>query len=678
MNQRVRELKNFFTTKRHHAERVSYDANLADEFSKEGLSLPQRVVERFARLLKAERPLIFPGERIAFTRTVKNIPPILTDEEFESIKSCHFLHEAGFVCNICPAYEDVIRGGLAPLRQKCAASEQTEYYKAAIISIDAVLSFVKRYRDEAERLGYGELSDILTRVPLHGARTFHEALQSFRILHFMLWLEGEYHNIIGRFDQFMYPYFKADLDSGRLSKEEAYELLTEFFLSFNKDSDLYMGVQQGDNGQSLVLGGMKPDGSDGFNELSELCLMASKDLMLIDPKINMRVSGNTPFAQFELGTQLTKDGLGFPQYENDDIVIPGLVSKGYEEQDARNYVVAACWEFIIPGCGMDIPNIGAMSYPKALQKCVEKHLATSLDFAEFMAFVRAEIQAECDRIILSVKDMWMLPAPFMSLLMRGCIENGRDISGGAKYNNYGIHGTGLSTAVDSLFAIKRYIFDERSLTADTLIRALSANYENHDELLHRLRYETPKMGMNDDEVDGIACDLMRYFSGALDGKANERGGCFRAGTGSAMYYLWHSGEVGASADGRRAGEAFGCNYSPSLYARIDSPLSIIRSFTKPDLKKIINGGPLTMELHSSIFADGDGVLKVATLVKRFIELGGHQLQLNAINRDKLLMAQRHPEDFKNLIVRVWGWSAYFVELDKGYQDHVISRQEYMS
>jgi pyruvate-formate lyase len=685
MNSRVCELYNFFTSKAHRSERRTFDENLAEEFSRRALTPTERVSERLSRLMRAERALIFPGERIAFTRTISNIPPIFTEAEWAQIRSKHFLHEAGSVCNISPGYEEVIRTGLGPARNQAISRldeqltpDQRAFYKAVVMSIDAVLELTERYRAEAERMGNGEISGILARVPLHGARSFHEALQAFRILHFTLWLEGEYHNTVGRFDQYMYPYYKADIDSGALTREQAFELLEEFFLSFNKDSDLYMGVQQGDNGQSLVLGGLTEDGTDGFNPLSELCLMASKDLKLIDPKINMRVSGKTPFAQYELGTQLTKDGLGFPQYENDDVVIDGLIQKGYSPQDARNYVVAACWEFIIPRYGMDIPNIGALSYPLAVERTLKEKLIGCESFDALMDAVAGNIARQCDQICQGLDGLWMVPAPFMSIMMDDCLQTGRDISLGARYNNYGIHGTGLSTAADSLAAIEKYVFTEKTLSAETLMEALDKNFEGFDELVHMLRFEAPKMGTNDDAVDSIAVRLMGDFAKALEGKVNERGGVFRAGTGSAMFYLWHAAEVGASADGRKKGEAFGANFSPSLHAKIDGPLSVIQSFTKPDLARTINGGPLTIELHQSVFAEDSGVGKVAALVQKFIQLGGHQLQLNAVNRETLLDAQRSPEDYKQLIVRVWGWSAYFVELDKDYQDHVIRRQEHMT
>jgi formate C-acetyltransferase len=188
----------------------------------------------------------------------------------------------------------------------------------------------------------------------------------------------------------------------------------------------------------------------------------------------------------------------------------------------------------------------------------------------------------------------------------------------------------------------------------------------------------PKLGDGTDGPADLATHLLYAFADGVKGLRNERGGCVRAGTGSAMYYLWHANEIGASADGRRNKEPFPANYSPSLFAKIPGPVSVIQTFTRPDLKRVINGGPLTLEFHSSLFRNTDSVEKVAKLVKSFVQMGGHQLQLNAVNRDVLLDAQVHPERHHQLIVRVWGWSAYFTELDRDYQDHVLRRQEYGS
>lgn len=659
-----KKLYDYIVNKEHHKFRRDFQGHtdIAEEFAKEGLSPKERMTRRFELMTQLETPVILKDERICFIRTVKNIPDCFNDNEWCEIKQKHYIHELGYMSNLSPDYEKAIAVGLLEIQKNA-----DEYGKRVI---DAIFDLSDRYKKEAEKQGRSDIVDALERVPRYGATSFYEALQFFRIIHYSLWLEGNYHNTVGRFDKYMFPYLKNDMDKGLYDENSALELLEDFFLSFNKDSDLYPGVQQGDNGQSMVLGGVDEDGKPVFNLLSKLCLKASKDLMMIDPKINIRVSKNTPIEIYELGSELTKAGLGFPQYSNDDVVIEGLTKLGYDLADARNYAVAACWEFIIPKVGGDVANIAALSFPKVIDVCLHRDLKRCQSFEEFKAAVKEEIHFECNKICDGIKNLWFVPSPFMNCLMDGGIYDG------AKYNNFGIHGTGIATAADSLAVIEKYVYGEKTLKKDTLIEAVDSNFEKHSELLPVLRYEAPKMGNNSDIADEAAVMLLAEFSKALEGKVNCRGGKFRAGTGSAMYYLWHADEIGASPDGRRAKEPFGTNFSPSLFARISGPISVIKSFTKPDFSNAINGGPLTLEFASSMFESADSVKKVASLVKAFIDMGGHQLQLNAVNSEVMKDAQIHPEKHKQLVVRIWGWSAYFVELDKEYQDHVMRRQQY--
>lgn len=657
MNGRTKELYNYILNKKHH----KYRKEIEISFDKD-MSPIERMAYRFEVISKAETPVILKNEKICFLRTIKNIPDIFSEQEWENIREKHYIHESGYMSNLSPDYESVIRDGLKKRRESA-----DEYGKRAI---DNIIDLVNRYKEEAVRVGRDDIVEVLQNVPEYPARGFREALQSLRIIHYSLWLEGNYHNTLGRFDRYMYPYYKNDIENKVLSKDEAYELVLDFFMSLNRDSDIYFGVQQGDNGQSLVLGGIDENGNQVFNELSKMCLEASRELMMIDPKINIRVDKNTPLEVYELGSRLTKAGLGFPQYSNDDVVIDGLKRYGYSEADAMNYVVAACWEFIIPKVGADVANIGALSFPKIIDTCLHNDLSKCNTFNEFENCVKNEIRKSCNEICDNIKDLWFVPSPFMNVCM-DC-----NIYDGGKYNNFGIHGSGIATAADSMEVIKKYVFDEKSINAKTLIEAVDSDFEEHSELLPKFRFETPKMGNDVEEVDSIAVNMLDWFADALDGKRNCRGGIFRAGTGTAMYYLWHANEIGASPDGRRKGEPFGTNFSASLFSKINGPFSVIKSFVKPHLERVINGGPLTLEFHNSMFSDGASINKVAMLVKTFIDMGGHQLQLNAVNMEAMKDAQKNPEKHRQLVVRIWGWSAYFVELDKEYQDHVMRRQEY--
>jgi formate C-acetyltransferase len=487
------------------------------------------------------------------------------------------------------------------------------------------------------------------------------------------------HLTLGRFDQYMLPWYVADRERG-VSRDELFETLELFFIALNTDTDLYFGMQQGDNGQSMVLGGFDKNGNSEYNELSELCMRASLELSLIDPKINLRVGKKTSAHIYELGTRLTKQGLGFPQYCNDDIIVPYLISMGYDEQDAYNYTVAACWECISPNNGADVPNIDFLVFPTTVNDVMHKHLRECDGFETLMEKVREGIAIECadvrERALQKfIKNYGYKTVRYLSLFVDGCLESGLDIfDGGARYNNFGCHGTGIAVAADMLAAVKKCVFDDKSVSAQQLLTALEQDYEGYEELRKTLA-DCPKMGNNDDYVDGIASQLMDIFADCMNGVDNGIGGVWRAGTGSAFGYA-KGLKCPATADGRHAGEYFCCSFSPAITTRLAGPLSVIQSFTKHDMTRISNGGPLTMELHDTVFRNEEGEKKVAKLVQAFIMLGGHQLQLNSVNRDRLLDAEAHPEKYPNLIVRVWGWSGYFCELEKKYRDHIIKRTEF--
>ncbi len=687
MKSRVKGLKEYILGKKHHQFRRTPDelgmSHLNETFQKENVHPVKRSAICLAVMLGNENPVILPGEKIVFTRTVSAIPEVFTTSEWEKIKQKHYIHEKGYVCNISPDYEYTLKQGLearkieitSRLNDRDVDEEGRIVLYAMLDCITAVQELIGKYESHALSIGETETAEVLHAIKTNGAKSFREALQLLRILHFSIWEAYNYHNTLGRFDQYMYPYYKYDIEKGIISEEEAFDLLEEFFLVCNKDSDLYPGMQQGDNGQSLVLGGRSVSGEYQFNALSRMCLRASYELELIDPKINIRVDKDTPVDIYELGSRLTKIGLGFPQYSNDDIVIPGLMRKGYSKEDAYNYVVAACWEFIIPKVAMDIPNIDAVALVECVSAQMEK-LQDCKDYQSFYRLVEQEIQRRVDVICEKHKNIYMIPAPMMSVLMDGTMERARDISEGLKYNNYGIHGTGIATAVDSLAAIKKYYFEEQKIDYKTFTLALTNNFKGAEALQQLLRKEAPKMGQDDDYADLIGKELLNSFDQALSGKINERGGIYRAGTGTAMYYIFHSKNLGATPDGRSAGEVIPANYSPSLFIDQKGPLSVIKSFTKQDLQHVINGGPLTLEFDQSVFRNEESVTKLGMLVRTFIHLGGHQLQLNTVSREKLLDAKIHPDHYHNLIVRVWGWSGYFVELDECYQDHVIERIEF--
>jgi pyruvate-formate lyase len=643
MNGRLQALRERVRNRGQAAERTTPTPDVLSECLTENLSWTQRSARLTRRMCEAERPVIWADEQIVFTRTIPEVPPIFSDPELATLTRDFTLHELGPISNICANWGDVLADGLLARRQIAQAARQrlsadpesVEFLECTIDTIDAVLGLAERYAQVVREAGREELAQILTQVPANPPRTFHEALQSLRLLHAVVWMSGHYHVGLGRFDQYMLPYLQTDLDTGRLDIPAAEELLADFFISLNKDSDLYPGVQQGDNGQTLTLGGVTPTGEDGTNQLTWMVLRVARDLS----------------------------------------------AHGYELEDARDYTVAACWEFIIPGKGMEVVNIGAVSLPFAVDQAIRTGLACGETFESIQEHVRHNIQEQVDQRVEHYRKLFLPPAPYYSVLMDGCLASGRDLSHGLKYNNFGIHGAASANAADALAAVKKFVFDEKSLPANELLSALEADFAGHEELRDRL-LQGPKVGNREALADDMLVFLFEALSEACETVAdNGRGGIVRPGTGSAMYYVWlarghegmHEPVVGATADGRHQGDFFSANLAPAPGVRADSPFRVFESFSKIDYQRIYNGGPVTVELSDSVFNNEEGIQKVALLVRSFARMGGQQLQINSLSALTLLAAREHPEQYPNLIVRVWGWSGYFCELAPEYQEHIIQR-----
>lgn len=621
--------------------------------------------ELFKKSAESEKPIIFEDDSFGFNRYTKT----------------SYSYSWG---NITPNYGRIITDGfdktICRINAAIASTdddEKKEYGGVMTDMLKSALLIADNYREAAKKVGNRKLYSVLSRIPHNGAENLHEALVFMKFCIFVLRLAGLPHLTLGRFDRYMYPFYVKSKENGA-SDDELFELVEEFFISINYDTDLYFGLQQGDNGQSMVLGGFDKDGNDMFNPLSKMCMDASLELSLIDPKINLRVGKNTTPEMYEYATLLTKKGLGFPQYCNDDVVVPGLIKLGYSPEDAYDYTVAACWEYIVPNCSMDIPNLATMNFPYVVNRAITDNLLKCESFDGLMGYVRNEIARECDSLISKYSDMKISKDPLLSVFVDGCIESLTDATDhGGKYLNFGCHGAGIANATDALTAVKKLVFDEKSLSASELLTALSANFDGFTEIRNALR-NCPKMGNNDDYADSTAKELMDAFAKNMNNRPNSHGGIWRAGTGSAHEYIRSASVCPATADGRKSGEPYSSSFSPSLDVKPSGLLSVISSFTKYDMTNIINGGPLTIEIHDTVFRNDIGIKKTAALVKSFIDMGGHQLQINSVNRETLSDAQKHPEKYPNLIVRVWGWSGYFNELDKVYQDHIIRRCEFSS
>ena len=693
LSERLENLRNFSQQRQFRQYRSHIDDDCLKVLKKLNYDMTRRSAYILDFMCKAEDPIVFKNERIGFIRTKSNIPAYYDLKTLKKYYQC----KEGLVYepfhNICPDYSILLNEGLERLREKAErelAKKKNKQEKiclnAVIATIHSVLILARRYELAAEASGNSEVADLFRRVPRFSAQTFHEALQSIRFVSSIFNMADNYQLGFGRMDQYLWPLYENDIKEGRLTRKEAKELLAEFFISLNKDTDLYRGVQQGDNGQSVMLGGCKvEDGTSAVNDLTYLILETSRDLKLIDPKINLRIDSNTPDDLLELGCELTKCGLGFPQYSNDEVVIPALVNAGYSLEDARNYTVAACWEFIIPGKGLDIVNQGAVSFPYAVdwafEETMKKPSAFSLDNLRKNVYKSIENQT---KNILKKRDIRTLPSPFASIFFDGTIEKHKDASVCAKYQNIGIHGAGSANASDALIAIKT-IYEENGIKGlKELLEAKKTNFVGFDELFVKVHDNMPKVGNADDRVDSELRYLFDTFANICE-KYSKKGKVVRAGSGSAMFYIWLTDEnfkwsfepkVKATVDGKLDKEPLSTSLAPSHGIKVDGILSVLKSYSNIDYSRIVNGGPITIELSPSVFTSDEGIKKLSQLLKYFVKLGNQQLQLNVLDTKVLEDAMANPEKHKNLIVRVWGWSGYFTELAPEYQRHVLNRHKY--
>lgn len=623
-------------------------------------------------VLQQETPVIIPGEKFCFTRTLSGntIPPPEVGRRVE---------------NITPDWEILLRDGVGKrlelirqqLENRDLAPENIEFLLAAHEMLSDVNAFAGRYADAAAAAGELETAEILRKVPALPPENMHEALQAVFFIFSMLHLTGCSLQGFGRMDQYLYPFYRRDIDSGTLTRQEAAELLEEFFIMLNRENDLYGMLQRGDDGESLMLSGCKSDGSDAVNDLTLLILEVSEKVAMINPKINLRVDRSTPEYILQAGLRLAKRGLGFPQYCNDEVVIPALVKFGYPLEKARDYTVAACWEFVVKD-GRDIPNCASVNLALAADNGIRSALEQKQSFDQLLENVKTAIRKQVPRPFPV-----LLPNPLFSSFSGKCLERARDIhAGGGTHYHYGIHGCASSTAADSLAAVKKLVYDEQKLAPETLLEALKNNFDGYQEVRDLLK-TAPKTGNDDPLSNEMLNFIFNAFADALaEVPPDARGGRIRPGTGAAQNYVMmtqhpdHPYYLRATADGRKEGEFFSSSLSPAPGVRANGILSIFRTYGKLPYDRVCNGGPITLELSPAYFRNPDALAKGTQIVRAFVLAGCQQLQMNLLDRETLLDAQKNPEQHRDLVVRVWGWSGYFTELDKAFQDQIIGREAY--
>ncbi len=594
------------------------------------------------------------------------------------------------------------------------AFEKREELKAMDIAALALMEYAFRYASEIENLSekekdparaeeLHEMAIICKRVPAGAPSTFHEALQHYWFIHLGVITELNPWDSFnpGRLDRHLYPFYREGIDSGTLTKERAKELLQAFWIKFNNHpSPPKTGVTAQESSTysdfTLInLGGVNEDGSDAVNELTYLILDVIEEMRLIQPGTMVQVSKKNPDRFVKRALDIVKTGFGQPSFFNTDAIIQQLLGQGKSITDARNGGASGCVEtgafgteaYILTGY-FNLNKVLEITLNNGTDPSTGKEIGVkSGDPGSFRTFddlydafenqlrYFTGIKTEGNNIIEKLYSSYM-PAPLLSVITEDCIRKGRDYnSGGARYNTRYVQGVGLGSLTDNLASLHKNVFDEKTVSMNEMIKALKANFKKHEKLRHDLVYNTPKWGNNDDYADRFAVMVFNSFYNAINGKKSSCGGTFRINLLPTTCHIYFGSVTGAMPDGRLAGESLSEGISPVQGADTKGPTAVINSAAKID--HIRTGGTLLNQKFSpAFFSNSDSKKKMVSLVRTYFRLDGHHIQFNVTDAKTLSDAKENPEKYRDLIVRVAGYSDYFNDLGETLQDEIIKRTEH--
>jgi formate C-acetyltransferase len=613
--------------------------------------------------------------------------------------------------------DKIYRYGMNDFREKIRDSKApggADELEAMDIAADALISYAGRYTGLLERLAgkekdpkrkaeLGRMARICRRVPADAPETFWEALQYYWFVHLGVITELNTWDSFnpGRLDRHLLPFYRKGLDDGTLTEEWARELLQSFWIKFNNQpAPPKVGVTARESSTYtdfclINLGGVDEEGRNAVNELTYLILDVIEEMRLLQPSSMVQISRENPDEYLARALRIVGTGYGQPSLFNTEAIIDEMKRVGKSVQDARNGGASGCVEtgafgkesYILTGY-FNIPKILEITLHNGTDPRTGKQIGLKTgdprnfgSFERFYAAFEKQMNHFLDIKIagnLVIERLWAehLPAPFMSLMIDDCIEKGMDYNaGGARYNTSYVQGVGLGTIADCLASIKYNIYDRHKLTMDELMDSLSADFKGKEETRRILIDETPKYGNDSDYPDSMAVMVFESFFKAVDGRPNTKGGHFRINLLPTTCHVYFGSVIGALPDGRPAGEPLSEGISPVQGADIKGPTAVLKSAAKID--HIRTGGTLlNQKFTPSVFDDEEGIEKVGHLVRSYFMMNGHHLQFNVVTADTLRKAQETPERYKDLIVRVAGYSDYFVDLGTDLQNEIIKRTEH--
>lgn len=638
-------------------------------------------------------------------------------------------------------------------------AERSHFLQAVILSCQAVIEYARRYStlaqemaerctDAARKEELLRIAENCSRVPAKGAQNFYEACQSFWFVQQLIQLESSGHSISpGRFDQYMYPYYKKDMENGNISREFAQELMDCIWVKLNdlnkcRDAVSAEGFAGYSLFQNLIAGGQNKEGEDVTNDLSFMCIQASMHVRLPQPSLSVRVWNGSPHEFLIKAAELTRTGIGLPAYYNDEVIIPSLQNRGLSLEDAREYNIIGCVEPQKAGktegwhdaaffnmC-RPLELVFANGEDKGEMVGVPTGEVTEMSsFEEFYNAYKKQMEYCISLLVnadnaIDVAHAKRCPLPFLSSMVDDCLKRGKSVQeGGAVYNFTGPQGFGIANMADSLFAVRKLVYEEKKVTMEEMKEALAWNFgkgldqqlvsdtaeavlrkmkdagqkidENtvssilkavmnaqpgeekmkRYEEIHNMIEEVPKFGNDIPEVDYFARDVAYTYTKPLQNYKNPRGGQFQAGLYPVSANVPLGGQTGATPDGRYAHTPVADGVSPSAGKDVNGPTAAATSVSRLDHFIVSNGTLFNQKFHPSALSGREGLEKFVALIRSYFDQKGMHMQFNVVDRDTLLDAQKYPEKYKHLVVRVAGYSALFTTLSRSLQDDIIRRTE---
>lgn len=627
-------------------------------------------------------------------------------------------HAQGHINPDCEGWLKKGPAGLKAEAEQHLAAETDEekklFYKSVVTVMEGTVDFIRRYSDllleQAEDNpqwadNMKKVAEVCRNISERPPVTFHEATQSLWFLFVILQMESNASSFSpGRMDTYMYPYYRHDIDAGIATEQDILEIIESLWLKFNEivymrnsnSAKFFAGFPIGFN---IALGGQDEDGNPYENEVSYLLLKAQEHIGLPQPNLSVRLCEKTSDKLLKAAIKVVSLGSGMPQFFNDKAVIPSMVDDlGIEPKDARNYAIVGCVELTTQGDNLGWSDAAMFNLNKALEltlnggKCLitgkqlapdRGNLTTYETFEDLEEAFRQNIDYFMDKMILACEQveqahMDLLPTPFLSSVIKDCMDKGIDVTrGGAKYNLSGIQMIQVANLADSMAAIKQLVYDEKKVSKERLLNALRNNFEGDEILRTMLLNKVPKYGNDVEWVDNLGAKWAKYFRERIGTFTNYRGGKYHTGMYTVSAHVPMGENVGASPDGRYSGTPLADGGMSPVYGRDEhGPTAVLKSVARLDKSWTTNGGLLNMKFLPEFFKTENGIDKFAKMLRTFVDLEIPHIQFNVVRKEDLMAAKENPEQYRNLTVRVAGYTAYFVELAGELQDEIIARTSY--